>query len=72
MRIELIQEFEQLQQSRANKFADDLTDRFLSSVNAVNEKVASSLSKRGNMLLMLEKKLNFATLKKLRNKYFKY
>lgn len=72
MRIELIQEFEQLQQSRANKFTDELTERFLSSVDAVNEKVASSLSKRGSMLLMLEKRLNFSTLKRLRNKYFKY
>ncbi|PWS30714.1 hypothetical protein [Pedobacter paludis] len=72
MRIELIQELELLQQSRANKFADELADRFLTSVDAVNEKLASSLSKRGNMLLMLEKRLNFKTLKKLRNKYFKY
>jgi len=72
MRIELIQEFERLQQSRANKFADELTDKFFSSIDAVNEKVSSSLSKRGKMLLMLDKRLNFSTLKRFRKKYFKY
>ncbi|QNN40647.1 hypothetical protein [Pedobacter roseus] len=66
MRAELIQELQLLQNSRANKFADELADRILSSVDAVNEKVQSSMSKRGNMLMLLDKRLNFSTLRKLR------
>jgi hypothetical protein len=71
MRAELIQELQLLQNSRANKFADELADRILSSVDAVNEKVQSSMSKRGNMLMLLDKRLNFSTLRKLRNRFFK-
>lgn len=71
MRAELIQELQLLQNSRANKFADELADKILSSVDAVNEKVLSSMSKRGNMLMLLEKRLNFATLRKLRKRFFK-
>ncbi|WP_025145644.1 hypothetical protein [Pedobacter jeongneungensis] len=71
MRAELIQELQLLQNSRANKFADELADRILSSVDAVNEKVQSSMSKRGNMLMLLDKTLNFSTLRKLRNRFFK-
>jgi hypothetical protein len=71
MRAELIQELQLLQNSRANKFADELADRILSSVDAVNEKVLSSMSKRGNMLMLLEKRLNFSTLRKLRRRFFK-
>nr|WP_276900345.1 hypothetical protein [Pedobacter kyonggii] len=71
MRAELIQELQLLQNSRANKFADELADKILSSVDAVNEKVLSSMSKRGNMLMLLEKRLNFSTLRKLRRRFFK-
>lgn len=71
MRAELIQELQLLQNSRANKFADELADRILSSVDAVNEKVLSSMSKRGSMLMLLDKRLNFSTLRKLRNRFFK-
>lgn len=71
MRAELIQELQLLQNSRANKFADELADRILSSVDAVNEKVQSSMSKRGNMLMLLDKTLNFSTIRKLRNRFFK-
>ncbi|TBO42473.1 hypothetical protein [Pedobacter kyonggii] len=71
MRAELIQELQLLQNSRANKFADELADKILSSVDAVNEKVLSSMSKRGNMLMLLEKRLNFSTLRKLRKRFFK-
>jgi len=71
MRAELIQELQLLQNSRANKFADELADRILSSVDAVNEKVQSSMSKRGRMLMLLDKRLNFSTLRKLRNRFFK-
>jgi hypothetical protein len=71
MRAELIQELQLLQNSRANKFADELADRILSSVDAVNEKLQSSMSKRGNMLMLLEKRLNFSTLRKLRRRFFK-
>ncbi|WP_293310306.1 hypothetical protein [Pedobacter sp. UBA5917] len=71
MKAELIQELQLLQNSRANKFADELTDRILSSVDAVNEKVLSSMSKRGNMLMLLDRTLNFSTLRKLRNRFFK-
>ncbi|MGN8058224.1 hypothetical protein ACTJKN_18225 [Pedobacter sp. 22163] len=71
MRAELIQELQLLQNSRANKFADELADKILSSVDAVNEKVLSSMSKRGNMLMLLEKRLNFSTLRKLRARFFR-
>ena len=71
MRAELIQELQLLQNSRANKFADDLTDRLKSSVDLVTEKVNSSMSKRGNMLMLLEKRLNFSTLRKIKSKFFK-
>ncbi|GAA4210918.1 hypothetical protein GCM10022289_39060 [Pedobacter jeongneungensis] len=71
MRAELIQELQLLQNSRANKFADELADRILSSVDAVNEKVQSSMSKRGNMLMLLDKTLNFSTIRKLRNRFFR-
>lgn len=72
MKAELIQEFQMLQNSRANKFADDLTDRFISSVDLVTEKLNSSISKRGNMLLLLENRLNFSVLKRFKNKFFKF
>jgi hypothetical protein len=71
MNNELMHELQLLQQSRANKFADELTDRFLSSVEAVNEKFTSSISKRGNMLMILESRLSLSTLKKLRERFFK-
>ncbi|UKT62479.1 hypothetical protein [Pedobacter mucosus] len=71
MRAELIQEFQLLQNSRANKFAEEISDKFISSIDAVNEKVASSLSKRGSMLLMLDRKLNFSVLKRLRKRFIK-
>ncbi|WP_131535767.1 hypothetical protein [Pedobacter nototheniae] len=71
MNIELIQEFQLLQQSRANKFAGELTDRILSSVDAVNEKVTYSIAQRGKMLMLLDKRLNFTALRKLRNRFFK-
>ena len=72
MKAELIQEFQLLQQSRANKFAGDLADKILSSVDAVNQKVTHSMAKRGNMLMLLEKKLNFSTLKHLKRRFLKF
>jgi len=71
MRAELIQELQLLQNSRANKFADDLSDRLKSSVDLVTEKVNSSISKRGNMLMLLEKKFDFSTIRKFKSKFFK-
>ncbi|QXU40150.1 hypothetical protein [Pedobacter sp. D749] len=71
MRAELIQELQLLQNSRANKFVDELADKILSSVDAVNEKVISSMSKRGSMLMLLDKRLNFSTLRKLRSRFLK-
>jgi len=71
MRTELIQEFQLLQQSLANKFAGELADKFLSSVDAVNEKVVNSIAKRGRMLMLLEKRFNFSRIKKLRKRFFK-
>lgn len=72
MRTELIQELQLLQNSRANKFSDDLTDCLKSSMDLVTEKVNSSISKRGKMLMMLEKRVNFPVLKKIRAKFFKF
>lgn len=71
MRAELIQELQLLQNSRANKFAGHLTGRLKSSVDLVTEKVNSSMSKRGNMLMLLEKRFNFSTLRKIKSKFFK-
>jgi len=72
MKAELIQELQLLQQSRANKFTDDLADRILSSVDAVNEKVLSSMSKRGQMLMLLEEKLSFSAIRRLKRKFLKF
>lgn len=72
MNAELIQELQLLQNSRANKLADDLTDRLKSSVDAVTEKVHSSISKRGSMLMLLEKRFNMAAFKKMKSKFFKF
>jgi len=66
---ELIQEFQLLQNSRANRFADEMADRILLSVDAVNEKLNSSVGKRGSMLLALEKGLNTKVIRKLRNRF---
>ncbi|MFD2583945.1 hypothetical protein ACFSR6_15700 [Pedobacter vanadiisoli] len=71
MRAELILELQLLQNSRANKFSDELADRILSSVDTINEKVLSSMSKRGNMLMLLDKTLNFSRLRKLKNRFFR-
>lgn len=72
MKAELIQELQLLQQSRANKFAGELADRIISSVDAVNEKVTSSMSQRGKMLMILENKLNFSMLKRLKQRFLKF
>jgi|GEM_PF-556053 len=72
MNAELIQELEMLQQSRSNKFAGELADRIISSVDAVNEKVTTSMAQRGNMLLLLEKKLNFSLLSRLKRRFLKF
>ncbi|WP_421942722.1 hypothetical protein [Pedobacter sp.] len=72
MKAELIQELQLLQQSRANKFTDDLADRILSSVDAVNEKVLSSMSKRGQMLMLLEEKLSFSAIRRLKRKFLNF
>ncbi len=71
MRIELIQEFEQVQLSRANHLAYQIADNLVSSVDQANEKLANRFMKRGEMLLMLEKKLNLSALKKIRKRFFK-
>ncbi len=71
MRAELIQELQLLQNSRANKF-DDLTDRFRSSVDQVAGQVQSSMLNRGEMLMLLEKRLNFSLIRRFKNKFFKF
>lgn len=72
MRAELIQEFQLLQNSRANKFRDELSEQIKSSVDLVTEKVHSSMAKRGNMLLLLEKKFDFSTIRKIKRKFIKF
>ena len=72
MNAELIQELQLMQNSRANKLAIDLSDRLQSSVDLVTEKVQSSISKRGNMLLLLEKRLSRSAFKKMKSKFFKF
>lgn len=71
MKAELIQELQLLQQSRANKFADEIAETIISSVDAVNEKVTNSMSQRGKMLMLLEKRLNFSVLKRLKGRFLK-
>ncbi|WP_443939893.1 hypothetical protein [Pedobacter sp. MW01-1-1] len=70
MKAELIQEFKLLQESRANKYADELGDRLITSVKKANEKVKSSIAKQGKMLLLLERAMRFSMLKKIKQKYF--
>jgi len=72
MKAELIQELQLLQQSRANKFADELAETIISSVDAVNEKVTNSMSQRGRMLMLLEKRFNFSVLKRLKTRFLKF
>lgn len=72
MKAELIQELQLLQQSRANKFADELTETIISSVDAVTEKVTNSMSQRGRMLMLLEKRFNFSVLKRLKTRFLKF
>jgi len=72
MNAELIQELQLLQQSRANKFAGELADRIISSVDAVNEKVTTSMSQRGKMLLLLENKLSFSIIRRLKRRFLKF
>ncbi|RZL36574.1 MAG: hypothetical protein EOO96_06710 [Pedobacter sp.] len=69
MNAELVQELQLLQQSRANKFAGELADKIISSVDAVNEKVTTSMSQRGKMLLLLDNKLNFSLLRRLKRRF---
>lgn len=71
MKAELIQELQLLQNSRSNKISGEMAGKILSSVNAVNEKVISSIAKRGNMLLNLEKRLDFNMLSQLKRRFFK-
>lgn len=71
MKAELIHEFQLMQNSLANKFAGEMTDKILSSVSQVNEKVLTSLSKRGHMLLRLEHKFNFKFLAKIKKHFLK-
>lgn len=72
MNAELIKELQLLQQSRANKFAGELADRIISSVDAVNEKVTTSMSQRGKMLLLLENKLSFSIIRRLKRRFLKF
>lgn len=72
MKAELIQELQLLQQSRANKFADELAETIISSVDAVTEKVTNSMSQRGKMLMLLEKRFNFSVLKRLKRRFMKF
>ena len=72
MKAELIQELQLLQQSRANKFADELTETIISSVDAVTEKVTNSMSQRGRMLMLLEKRFNFSVLRRLKTRFLKF
>ncbi|GAA3969466.1 hypothetical protein GCM10022246_22670 [Pedobacter ginsengiterrae] len=72
MKAELIQELQLLQQSRANKFADELAETIISSVDAVTEKVTNSMSQRGRMLMLLEKRFNFSVLKRLKTRFLKF
>ncbi|KQS42070.1 hypothetical protein [Pedobacter sp. Leaf194] len=72
MIAELIQELQLLQQSRANKFAGDLAERIISSVDAVNEKVTNSMSQRGKMLLLLDQKLDFSFVRNIKRRFLKF
>ena len=72
MKAELIQELQLLQQSRANKFAGELAETIISSVDAVTEKVTNSISQRGKMLMLLEKRFNFSVLKRLKRRFMKF
>lgn len=72
MKAELIQEMQLLQNSMANKYADDLNESLKNTVDYVTKKVSSSIAKRGKMLMMLDKRLNFSSLRRFKSKFFKF
>ncbi len=72
MKSELLNEFYLLQQSRAPyDYREVLDEEVYMPIKKVNRKMSSWISKRGNMLMSLDVKLN-SSMKHLRKKYLKF
>lgn len=72
MKSELLNEFYLLQQSRAPyDYGEVLDEQVYMPIKKVNRKMSSWISKRGNMLMNLDVKLN-SSMKHLRKKYLKF
>ncbi|MGY0040533.1 hypothetical protein [Pedobacter sp. NJ-S-72] len=72
MKTELLNEFFLLQQSRSNaKYLDILEERIYSPIQKANNKVTSWMTKRGMMLMKLEKNAQLR-MNKIRKKFLKY
>ena len=72
MKRELINEFYLLQQSRANPdYREILDEQVYVPIKKANRKMNTWLSRRGQMLMNLDLKLN-SSMKHLRKKYLKF
>lgn len=72
MKTELINEFYLLQQSRvANNYHETSDEQVYRPIKKANLKMTDWLSKRGQMLMELDVKLN-SSMKHLRKKYLKF
>lgn len=72
MKIELLNEFYLLQQSRASvDYSEMMKEQVYTPIKRVNNKMTTWISERGHMLMNLDIKLN-GSLKYLRKKYLKF
>lgn len=72
MKRELINEFYLLQQSRANPdYREILDEQVYVPIKKANRKMTTWLSRRGQMLMNLDLKMN-SSMKHLRKKYLKF
>lgn len=72
MNAALIQEFNLMQQSRANsKYIEQMEERGYSPVQEANDSVTTWVSKRGLMLMNLETKVQ-RSMRNLRRRFLKF
>lgn len=72
MNTELINEFYLLQQSRSNaRYLEILEEKICSPIQQANHQMTSWMSKRGKMLMKLEKKAQ-TRMNKIRKKFLHY
>lgn len=72
MKTELINEFNILQRSRANEKCHELLEeQVYTPIKKANQGVSAWITKRGQMLMHLETKVN-VTMRILKKKFFKF